>query len=101
MFPRAAAVIAALLVCVFVGLFVRGQFVAQQLHCAVDCNRGIAYPYQQLLARMRQLAEAGQTEELRALITRAHERGREMSDSCGEHSEDSIYLRQVGELLAQ
>jgi hypothetical protein len=44
MFPRTALVIVGLFVVLFIALFVRGAFVAQQAHSMVSCNRGIAYP---------------------------------------------------------
>ena len=97
MFPRTALVIVALFAAVFAVVVVRGAFVAEQAHCIATCNRGIAGPYQQLLTRMRELADAGQTDELRALITRAQERSREMERVCGGDDEQ-IYLMQVRDL---
>ena len=70
----------------------------EDAHAKVSCNRGITYPYQQLLAYMRQLSDAGETEKLAALIKRAQERSRELTDACMEESEDGIYARQVREL---
>ena len=98
MFPRAALVIVGLFVALFVVVVVRGAFISQEAHSKVACNRGIAYPYQQLLARMRQLSDAGETEQLRALIIGAQERSRELTDACMEESEDGIYARQIREL---
>ncbi len=98
MFPRTALVIIGLFIVVFVVLFVRGAFIAEAAHAKVSCNRGIAYPYQQLLARMRQLAEAGETEKLRTLIVRAQERSSQLTDACVEQDEDGIYAKQIREL---
>lgn len=97
MFPRTALFIVGLFVALFVVVGVRGAFVAQQAHCIATCGRGIARPYQQLLTRMRELADAGRTDELRALITRAQERSGEMLRVCGDREEDT-YAMQVREL---
>jgi 3-deoxy-D-manno-octulosonic acid (KDO) 8-phosphate synthase len=86
------------LVTVIAAFVVRGAFVAQGAHAMINCNRGVAYPYQQLLARMRQLAEAGEAEQLRALIIRAHDRSGELTEACMEQKEDGIYAAQVREL---
>lgn len=53
MFPRAAVVVLGFLIAAIVALFVRAEFVAQRARCVVTCNRGIAQPYRQVLARMR------------------------------------------------
>ena len=98
MFPRTALVIVGLFVALFGVVAVRGVFMAQEAHSKVACNRGIAYPYQKLLSRMRQLSDAGETEQLRALIIRAQERSRELTDACMEQSEEGLYARQVREL---
>ena len=98
MFPRLALVIVAVLLMAFAIIFVRGEFALQQARCVADCNRGIAFPYQQLLARMRQLAENGETDKLRLLIIHAQERSGEMSRACTEHREDGVYAQQVREL---
>ena len=98
MFPRTALIVVALLAVVFIAIFVRTAFVAQEARSFVACNRGIAEPYQQLLARMRQLADAGKTEELRTLIARAQERSSDLSRVCGEHDEE-LYAGQVRELI--
>jgi hypothetical protein len=98
MFPRTALVIVGLFMTLFVVVAVRGLFVGQAVHAQISCNRGIAYPYQHLLARMRQLADAGETEQLRALIIRAQERSKELTEACMEESEDGIYAKQVREL---
>ena len=98
MFPRTALVIVGLFVALFLFVFVRAAFMSQDAHSKVSCNRGIAYPYQHLLARMRQLAEAGEIEQLRTLIVRAQERSKELTDACMEGSEDGIYARQVREI---
>jgi len=97
MFPRVALAILALLVTAIIAIFVRAEFVAEQAHCDVRCNRGIAYPYQQLLTHMRQLAEAGRTEDLRRVIVQAQERSGEISQVCIQQKEE-IYQSQVDEL---
>ena len=98
MFPRTALVIVGVFAALFVVVVVRGAFMSEAAHSKVACNRGIAYPYQQLLLRMRQLSAAGETEQLRTLIIRAQERSRELTDACMEESEEGIYARQVREL---
>ena len=70
----------------------------EEAGAAISCRRGIAHPYQDLLARMRQLADAGEIDQLRTLIVKAHDRSMEMSDACVEQSDDGVYARQVREL---
>ena len=98
MFQRTTLAIVGFCVILFIALWVGGAFVAQLAHSMVSCNRGIAYPYQQLLARMRQLADAGKTEQLRTLIIHAQERSNELTEACAEQKEDGIYAKQVREL---
>ena len=94
MFPRVALVIFALLGGIIISIFVRGAFVAQQIHCVITCNRGVAEPYQQPAGGMRQLAETGQDEKLRTLIIRAQERSSDVSRVCTDKKED-LYAEQV------
>ena len=98
MFPRTALVILALLVAMFIATFIRLAFVAQETRSFVTCNRDIAEPYQQLLARMRELADAGKMEQLRLLIARAQERSADLSRVCSERDGD-LYAAQVRELI--
>jgi hypothetical protein len=99
MFPRAALVILALFAALIIAILIRAEFVYQQARCAVVCNRGIAQPYEQLLARMRELADAGQTEQLHSLIIRAQERSTDISRVCAEQKEEDLYEAQVRELI--
>jgi hypothetical protein len=78
MFPRTALVIAALLIASIVAFFVRGAFLGER----GETVRNIAVPYEKLVARMRQLAEAGRTDELRALIIKADEHRADVSHVC-------------------
>ena len=98
MFPRTALVIVAVFALLFITVVVRGALIARQGRSVADCNRGIAQPYQQLLVRMRQLADAGESEQLRALIVRAQERSGDLSTACAEPSEDGVYAKQVREI---
>jgi hypothetical protein len=98
MFPRTALVIVGLFVTLFLVVGVRALLTMEEAGAAISCRRGIAHPYRDLLARMRQLADAGEIEQLRTLIAKAHERSIEMGDACAEQSEDGIYARQVREL---
>jgi hypothetical protein len=98
MFPRTALVILAFLITVFIALFVRGAFVGQKVQAQVSCTRGIEYPYQKLLTRMRELADAGETAQLRLLIIRAQERSGELGDACSEQKDDGIYAKQIREI---
>jgi hypothetical protein len=94
MFPRAAVVIAVLLVTTIAAIWIRAGRVSRELHC----HRDVAIPYQRLLDRMQQLADGGQTEELRLLIAGARERSSDIAVACAQPSEDSPYARQVWEL---
>ena len=94
MFPRAALIIAALLVATIIGLWLHSVRMSRYAHC----ERGVAAPYRQLLDRMHQLADAGESEQLRALIARARERSSEIATACSQPSEDSKYAQQVWEL---
>jgi hypothetical protein len=78
MFPRTALVIAILLVATIVAFFVRGAFVAER----AETIRSIAVPYEKLVSSMRQLAEAGRTDDLRALIIKADEHKADVSHVC-------------------
>jgi hypothetical protein len=89
MFPRAALAIAALLITAIIAFFIRGAFESQRINCA----RNIAVPYEKLVSHMRTLAEAGRTEELRALIIQVDERKAHVSDVCfaaekGDYAKD-------------
>jgi type II secretory pathway component PulJ len=97
MFPRTALVILALLLLTIAAFVVRGAFVAQRVDYMVRCERGISRPYQHLLARMRQLSDAGQTEELRRIIVEADKRSDDISRACSEKDED-IYATHAREL---
>ena len=94
MFPRAALVIAALLVAVILGLWIRAGRVAR----VADCQRGIVQPYERLLDRMQQLADAGDIDQLRTLITRARQQSGGIAGACIQPTEDSPYAQQVWEL---
>ena len=94
MFPRTALVILALLVVAIVAIWIRAERVSREAHC----QRDVAIPYQRLLDSMQQLADGGQTEELRLLIARARERSSDIAVACSQPSDDSAYYRQVWEL---
>jgi len=78
MFPRAALAIAALLIGAIIAFFIRGAFEGQRMNCA----RNIAVPYEKLVSHMRKLAEAGRTDELRALIIQVDEHKADVSHVC-------------------
>ena len=94
MFPRAAIAIATLLVSIFVVIGFVGSRFGQDAHC----HRELAQPYERLLERMQQLADAGETEQLRTLITRARQRRSEIASPCIDPEEGGVYGRQVWEL---
>jgi len=96
MFPRIAITIAVVLVMLLVGFFVRGAFEAERVSCRGGCQRNIAVPYQMLLDRMRALADAGRTDELRKLIIQAQERASDVSNVCWEPHKD-VYAMEVYE----
>ena len=64
--------------------------------CCVHFRAGIADPYAQLLRHMRQLAEAGKTDELRRVITEAQERSDAISAFCA--GDKGAYKTQVEEI---
>ncbi len=82
MFPRSAAIIATSLLTVIAAFFIYAAFSSEHAGCRLNCERNIARPYELLLSRMRQLAEAGQTEELRKLIIEAQKRSSDVSYVC-------------------
>jgi hypothetical protein len=92
MFPRTALLTAALLIGVIIALFIRGAFEGQRM----DCVRNIAVPYEKLVSHMRQLADAGHTDELRALIIQVDERRADVSHVC-QAPEKEDYARDVYE----
>jgi hypothetical protein len=97
MFPRTALVIVVLLLLVIAGVFVRATLVARHEVPVVQCERNVVQPYQRLLHHMRELADAGKCEELRAVIRRAENRGTEIGQACSGAKQDA-YVMQVGEL---
>ena len=79
---------------VIIALWMRAGRTARYAHC----QREVAIPYERLLDRMQQLADAGQADELRVLITRARKRSSEIGVACSQPSDDSPYAQQVWEL---
>ena len=62
----------------------------------MDCVRNIAVPYEKLVSHMRQLAEGGRTDELRALIIQVDERKGDVSHVCFAPEKED-YARDVYE----
>ena len=82
MYPRAALIIVGLCVAIVAALIVRGACVADDVLSRVDvevCEQGVAVPYRRLMSHMRELTDAGRTDELRAIIVEADTRSGEMS----------------------
>jgi hypothetical protein len=98
MFPRTALFIVVSLLTSIAALLMFAAVRSQHQSYRLDCERNIVRPYELLFSRMRELAEAGKTEELRKLIVRAQERTGDLSYVCGKVGE-STYAEQVGELI--
>jgi len=97
MFPRTTLLIAVSLLTLVAALFMFVAIRAQHENYHLDCERNIVRPYGVLFSHMRELAEAGKTEELRKLIIRAQKRTNELSYVCNKIGENT-YAIQVGEL---
>jgi hypothetical protein len=97
MFSRTAVIIATSLLAVIAAFFICAAFLSERAGCRLNCERNIARPYELLLSRIGQLADAGQTEELRKLIIEAQKRSSDVSYVC-VRSGENIYAIQVGEL---
>lgn len=98
MFPRVALVILGVLILLIGTVVFVGHIQATKAHHDAACYRGIARPYEQLLARMHELAEAGKIDELRALISGAQQHSGDILSACKDE-DDAVYSSQVEELM--